>query len=145
MRRMFLNGTAMSGQKDHGAIAGAVFIGPVRTAARYRFFAVRDEFPGLYPVDVDGRSIEGELYEMTEAILFDTLLPAEPAELEIGTIELEDGQIVNAMQLQPERIADGDPVVDIAELGGWRRYQAHLAANADTRGFLGVVPAPSGS
>ena len=76
MRRMFLNGTAMSGQKDHGAMAGAMFIGPARTAARYRFFAVRDEFPGLYPVDVDGRSIEGELYEMTEAILFDTLLPA---------------------------------------------------------------------
>ena len=105
---------------------------------------MRDEFPGLYPVDVDGRSIEGELYEMTEAILFDSLLPAEPAELEIGTIELDDGQIVNAMQLQPERIADGDPVVDIAELGGWRRYQAHLAANADTRGFLGVVPARVG-
>ena len=95
MRRMFLNGTAMSGQRDHGAVAGATFIGPARTAARYRFFAVRDEFPGLYPVDEDGRSIEGELYELSEAILFGSLLPAEPAELEIGTIELDDGQIVN--------------------------------------------------
>ena len=52
MRRMFLNGTAMSGQKDHGAIAGATFVGPARTAPRYRFFAVRDEFPGLFPVDL---------------------------------------------------------------------------------------------
>ena len=139
MRRMFLNGTAMSGQKDHAAVAGATFIGPARTAARYRFFAVRDEFPGLYPVDVDGRSIEGELYELSEEILFGSLLPQEPAELEIGTIELDDGQIVNAMQLQPERLVSGDSVVDISELGGFRRYQAHLAANVDTRGFLGVA------
>ncbi len=139
MRRMFLNGTAMSGQKDHAAVAGARFIGPAQTAPRYRFFAVRDEFPGLFPVDADGRSIAGELYEMTEEILFESLLPSEPAELEVGTIELDDGQIVNAMQLQPERIVDGDSVVDIAELGGWRRYQAHLAANTDVRGFLGVA------
>ncbi|MFT3855323.1 MAG: gamma-glutamylcyclotransferase [Ilumatobacteraceae bacterium] len=136
MRRMFLNGTAMSGQKDHGAVAGATFVGPARTAPRYRFFAVRDEFPGLYPVDEGGRSIEGELYEMSEAILFDSLLPQEPAELEIGTIELDDGQIVNAMQLQPERLVAGDRVVDISELGGFRNYQAHLAANADLRRIL---------
>jgi hypothetical protein len=32
---MFLNGTAMSGQKDHGVIAGlARFIGPATTAPR---------------------------------------------------------------------------------------------------------------
>ena len=82
MRRMFLNGTAMSGQKDHHAIAGASFVGPARTAARYRFFAVRDEFPGLFPVDEHGCSIVGELYEVTEDILFRSLLPEEPAELE---------------------------------------------------------------
>jgi gamma-glutamylcyclotransferase (GGCT)/AIG2-like uncharacterized protein YtfP len=62
---MFLNGTAMSGQKDHGAIAGATFVGPARTAPRYRFFAVRDEFPGLYPVAAGGAAVEGELYELT--------------------------------------------------------------------------------
>ena len=129
MRRMFLNGTAMSGQKDHHAIAGATFLGPARTAARYRFFAVRDEYPGLYPVDDGGVQVVGELYEMTEAVLFESLLPEEPPELEIGTIALEDGTIVNSMQLQPERLPDGDKVVDISQLGGWRAYQAFLAAN----------------
>ncbi len=134
---MFLNGTAMSGQKAHHTIAGATFVGPARTAPRYRFFAVRDAFPGLFPVDEGGRSIDGELYEIDEAILFDSLLPSEPSELEIGTIELDDGQIVNAMELQPERIVAGDKVLDIADLGGWRAYQAHMAANAAAVALLG--------
>jgi len=135
---MFLNGTAMSGQKDHHAIAGASFVGPARTAPCYRFFAVRDEFPGLFPVDEGGCSILGELYEVSEEILFESLLPEEPAELEIGTIELDDGQIVNAMHLQPERLVPGDKVVDIADLGGWRAYQAHLAANRALPIVLGL-------
>ena len=126
MRRMFLNGTAMAGQRDHHAVAGATFVGPARTAPGYRFFAVRDEFPGLLPVDAGGESINGELYEMTEAILFGSLLPEEPAELEIGTIELIDGSIVNSMQLQPERIRPDDKVVDITGHRGWRAYQAAL-------------------
>lgn len=141
MRRLFLNGTAMSGQKDHGAIAGATFVGPVRTAARYRFVAVRDEFPGLFPVAEGGCSIEGELYEVSEDTLFNSLLPGEPAELELSEIELDDGQVVNAMELRPERLVAGDKIVDIAVLGGWRAYQAHLSANAALRSVLGLPPA----
>ncbi|MGW3623005.1 allophanate hydrolase-related protein [Streptomyces sp. NPDC000880] len=137
MRRMFLNGTAMSGQKDHGAVSGATFLGPARTAAGYRFFAVRDSFPGLLPVESDGLSINGELYEMPDEMLFDELLPQEPEELELGSIQLEDGSTVHAMILQPERIAGPDKVVDIADLGGWRAYQAHLAANERAGDLLG--------
>ena len=54
-------------------------------------------------------------------------MPEEPAELELGVIELEDGSVVNAMQLQFERVAAGDKVDDIAGLGGWRAYQAFVA------------------
>lgn len=136
-RKMFLNGTAMAGQKDHSAVEGATFLGPRRTAANYRFFAVRDEFPGLFPVPELGLSIVGELYEMTEELLFDSLLPAEPQELELGTITLDDGETVNAMILQADRIAAEDKVVDIADLGGWRAYQAHLAANEAAAWRLG--------
>jgi gamma-glutamylcyclotransferase (GGCT)/AIG2-like uncharacterized protein YtfP len=130
---MFLNGTAMSGQPDHSAVDGAKFLGPARTAPLYRFYAVRDRFPGLYPIPADatdtltGASIEGELYELPEEILYDSLMPEEPAELELGVVELADGSVVNAMHLQFERIAQGDKVVDIASLGGWRAYQAFLA------------------
>ena len=130
MRRMFLNGTAMAGQADHGAIAGASFLGPARTAPHYRFFAVRDAFPGLVPVADGGGAIDGELYELSEEILFDSLMPAEPAELELGAVELEDGSIVNAMHLQPERLAPDHAVVDITALGGWRAYQAVLRSAA---------------
>ncbi len=135
--KMFLNGTAMSGQKDHGCHAGSTLLGPARTAAKYRFFVLRDEFPGLFPVTHDGRMISGELYDMPEGVLREGLLPGEPRELALGEIELEDGEIVNAMILQPERIAAGDKLVDIAELGGFRAYQAFLRANANMGRVLG--------
>lgn len=137
MPKMFLNGTAMSGQKDHACHAGSTFLGPARTASHYRFFAIRDEFPGLFPVEHGGRMIVGELYDMPEHVLRDQLLPAEPRELELGEIELDDGRIVNAMILRPERIDMGDKVVDIAELGGFRSYQAFLVSNAVALDVLG--------
>lgn len=138
MPLMFLNGTAMSGQKDHGSHAGSTFLGPARTAARYRFYAVRDEFPGLFEVSRGGRPIDGELYDIPDDVLRSSLLPAEPPELELGTIELADGEEVNAMLLRPERLAAGDKVVDIAELGGFRAYLRHLAANARLPDVLGI-------
>lgn len=135
---MFLNGTAMSGQKDHSCIAGlAKLVGPATTAPDFRFFAVRDEFPGLFPVRSGGLAITGELYEMSDELLFDILLPQEPKELELGSIQLADGTTVRAMILQPDRIVTGDKVVDIADFGGWRAYRAHLAANAQVDEVLG--------
>jgi gamma-glutamylcyclotransferase (GGCT)/AIG2-like uncharacterized protein YtfP len=136
MTLMFLNGSAMAGQKDHGAHAGSTFLGPARTTAGYRFFAVRDEFPGLLPVEIAGRVIDGELYDIPEAVLYDQLLPAEPAELELGTVELIDGEIVHAMILEPERLATSDKVVDISELGGFRAYQRFVAANSQLASIL---------
>lgn len=134
---MFLNGTAMAGQPDHHAVADATLLGPRRTAPLYRFVAVRDAFPGLLPVPSGGVSILGELYELTEEVLFDSVMPEEPAELELGTVLLDDGEVVNAMHLQPYRISVSDTVVDIADLGGWRAYQAHLAAAAALPALLG--------
>jgi hypothetical protein len=138
MATMFLNGTAMAGQRDHSCHEGSTFLGPARTAASFRFFAVRDEFPGLFKVPTAGRSIEGELYEIPEEILRNQLLPAEPAELELGTIELIDGEIVNAMLLEPSRLATGDLVVDISEFGGFRAYKRFLDANARIHHTLGL-------
>ncbi len=137
MTLMFLNGTAMSGQKDHSCHAGSTFLGPARTAAAYRFFAVRDEFPGLFPVSRAGRSIDGELYDVPEPVLRGRLLPAEPPELELGTIQLIEGEEPYAMLLRPERLTAGDKVVDISELGGFRAYQRFLAANEQVGAVLG--------
>jgi len=119
---MFLNGTAMSGQPDHGNVAGARFLGEGRTADRYRFYSVRDEFPGLVPSD-DGAGIVGEVYEIDDAVWRDVLLPSEPSELDPGEVELDDGRRVTAMILDLERVPPTDRV-DITAHGGWRRYLA---------------------
>lgn len=140
MTLMFLNGTAMSDQKDHDAHPGSVFLGPARTTASYRFFAVRDEFPALYPVTRGGRCIEGELYDIPDDVLRNVLLPAEPKELELGTVALIDGEEVHAMLLMPSRLTPGDKVVDISELGGFRAYLRFLAANAAVHATLVADP-----
>jgi hypothetical protein len=128
----------MAGQRDHACHNGSTFLGPARTAASFRFFAVRDEFPGLFKVPEAGRVIDGELYEIPEEILRTQLLPAEPTELELGTIELIDGEVVHAMLLDPSRLAPGDRVIDISEFGGFRAYQRYLDANARTNETLGI-------
>ena len=76
--RMFVNGEAMSGGRLHVNLRAATFCGPCSTAPRYRFFSVRDEFPGLHPVPEGGASIPGELYEVSYETLRESLLPAEP-------------------------------------------------------------------
>lgn len=140
MTLMFLNGTAMSGQKEHASHAGSTFLGPARTTAAYRYFAVRDEFPGLYPIASGGRVIEGELYDIPAGILESNLLPSEPPELELGEITLIDGERVHAMLLMPSRLKPGDKIVDIAEFGGFRAYQRFLAANSVLRSVLTSDP-----
>jgi hypothetical protein len=135
---MFLNGTAMAGQRDHACHQGSTFLGPARTAASFRFFAVRDEFPGLLRVPEAGRVIEGELYDIPEEILRNQLLPAEPAELVLGTIELIDGEVVHAMLLDPSLLAPGGQIVDISEFGGFRAYQRFLNDNSRINTTLAV-------
>lgn len=126
--QMFLNGTAMSGGVDHACIADAPFIGPARTAPGYRFFSVRDEFPGLVP-STTGGTIVGEVYDIDDAVWLDSLLPAEPSELDPGEVELADGRRVRAMILDLDRVPDGE-CVEITEHGGWRQYLASLPDRA---------------
>lgn len=124
---MFVNGQAMRGGDLNPALAGATFIGEVRTAARYRFYSVRDEFPGLFPVQASGAAIAGEIYAVSYARLRDRLLPREPRELELTVIELEDGSGALSMRMRDEAI-DSPGVIDITEHGGWRNYLRHLDA-----------------
>jgi hypothetical protein len=46
------------------------------------------------------------------------------------------------MLLVPSRLAPGDRVVDISELGGFRAYQRFLAANASIATTLATAPPP---
>ena len=124
--RMFVNGEAMSGGRLHVNLRAATFCGPCSTAPRYRFFSVRDEFPGLHPVPEGGASIPGELYEVSYETLRESLLPAEPAELELGIIELADGSGSLSMRMRAAALT-ANGVVDITDRGGWLRYLASIA------------------
>ncbi len=120
---LFVNGEGMSGGSVHHAIANAKFLGDAATAPLYRFFSVRDEFPGLFLVEQNGGPVPGELYEIDYATVRDRLLPEEPAELELSIIELADG--TGALGLHLRKIALAAPgVTDISALGGWRAYRA---------------------
>ena len=89
---LFVNGGGMRGGNVHHSIEGLPFLGEARTAPRYRFFSIRDEFPGLWPVAEGGVSVPGELYDVPLDVIRDRFIPAEPAELELSVIELDDGE-----------------------------------------------------
>jgi hypothetical protein len=93
MALMFLNGGGMAGGPLHHQLQGAELVRVARSAPRHRYHAVGGRFPAMSAVDPaeDGYAVVGEVYDLPLATLRDHLLPAEPPELELGVIELEDG------------------------------------------------------
>jgi len=131
---MFLNGGAMRGGPLHHLLCAAPFVGVVRTAPRYRFYSVGDRFPALDPAPDPGTavSVAGELYDVPWEILRERLLPAEPPELELGVIELEDGTGTLAM-LRRRTYAEPDDVYrDISQHADWRTYTRDRTSVAGT-------------
>jgi len=124
MAMMFLNGDGMRGGRAHHTIEGAPLVGERRTAPRYRFYSVRDEFPALYPAAEGGQPVLGELYDVPMGQL-SALLATEPPELELSIIELQDGELSFAMDLRDAEHARGIHQ-DITSYGGWRAYRAAL-------------------
>src|ERR1700677_5139650 len=118
MALMFPTGDGMRGGRAHYTIEGVPLIGERRTAPRYRFYSVRDDFPGLYPDAADGAPVLGELYDLPMAQLR-ALLATEPPELELSIIELEAGELSFAMVLRDAEHARGVHR-DITPYGGAR-------------------------
>lgn len=118
---VFVNGTAMKGGALNRNLRDAEFVGESATSSRYRFFSVRDEFPGLRRVVSGGSEIVGELYVVDAGAVLETFLPSEPEELELSVIEIADGSFALGMILRAgvERMIDA---TDISEFGGWRSY-----------------------
>jgi gamma-glutamylcyclotransferase (GGCT)/AIG2-like uncharacterized protein YtfP len=125
MTLLFLNGGGMRGGPLHHHLRGAPLVAALRTAPRYRFYAVRASFPALSRVDTGGAAIAGELYDIPLPVLAADLLPAEPPELELGAVELADGAWALATVLR----RDTDPTLldDITALADWRLYQTRHA------------------
>jgi hypothetical protein len=83
---------------------------------------VGDRYPALEPVATGGTAIAGEVYDLPLDVLRDSLLPAEPPELELGVIELADGTASLGMILR-RPCPPLDELTDISKYGGWRAYQ----------------------
>lgn len=129
MALMFLNGGGMRGGPLHHQLRGAPLVGVVRTAAKYLYYSVADRFPALHATDGGGVSVVGELYDVPLDVLRDSLLPAEPAELELGVVELADGASALATVLRRDPPA-GTELTDISHIADWRAYLATRESTA---------------
>lgn len=125
MPLIFLNGSAMQSGPLHDQLQGAPLVRRTHTAPKYQFFSVANRFPAMHPAPQNGHRVHGEVYDITLETLHNHLLPAEPEELELGTIELADGTASLATLLRQEYL--GSPsLINISHLGDWPAYLATL-------------------
>ncbi|ONF72383.1 allophanate hydrolase-related protein [Amycolatopsis keratiniphila] len=118
---MFLNGGGMRGGPLHEQLQGAPLCCVARSAPKYHYYSVGDRFPAMH--EGGSASVVGEVYDLPLTVLRDHLVPAEPPELELGVIELEDGAACLATVLRASYV-DSSELTDISEVGDWRAYLA---------------------
>ncbi len=120
---VFICGSALRGQPDHGNLQSAKFLGEAKTVPGYRLHSVQDGWhPGIYAVESDGISIPGELYELTPD-QYDHLVATEPPHMYPAEVELATGGSAIAM-LYPQHLVIENQWPDISDLGGWAAYKA---------------------
>lgn len=122
-KTVFICGSALQGQPDHGNLQGAPFLGAAATTPDYRLHAVKDGWhPGIYAVDSGGVSIPGELYQLT-AEQYEHLVATEPPDMYPAEVSLENGETAIAM-LYPQALIETHQWPDISDHGGWAAYKA---------------------
>lgn len=120
-----VNGTLMRGLALERNLldVGAVFCREAQTAACYRLWSVRDEYPAMLrvaPGDPAGASIAVEIWSVPAGGLA-AILAGEPAGLSVGKVRLLDGQEVFGVIAEPIAV---DQMREITCYGGWRAYLA---------------------
>ncbi len=124
--QVFICGSALRGQPDHGNLQDATFIREAKTAPQYRLHAVGDGWhPGIYAVAADGIAIPGELYRLTAA-QYEHLVSTEPPHMYPAEVTLESGETAIAM-LYPKALIEEHHWPDISHHGGWAAYKAAQA------------------
>lgn len=119
MKTLFVNGTLMRGFGLHKNLEGAEFLGVFQTQPCYRIFSINDIHPGMFEVDEDGVSVEGEMYRMSDET-WATVEAGEPPHLYCGPVKLADGRVVEGILYLQEQIKPEH--VEISAYGGWRGY-----------------------
>lgn len=124
-KRIFICGSALRGQPDHGNLGDAQFIRAAKTRPTYRLHAAHEGWhPAIYEVAEGGISIPGEVYELTMKD-FDALASSEPPHMYPSDIVLEDGEVLTAF-LYPRELIEQYNWPDISDLGAWAVYKASL-------------------
>ena len=83
-------------------------------------------------LDQQGVRVTGELYDVPWEVLRESLLPAEPAQLELGVIELDDGTGCLAMIRRRSYREPRGLYRDISHHADWRSYTAMPAPAGPT-------------
>lgn len=123
MKRVFICGSALRGQPDHGNLQSAQFIKTAKTLPNYRLHSVESGWhPGIYEVETGGISIPGEIYELSDE-QYEYLLSTEPPHMYPATVMLENGEEAIAM-LYPRELVEKFNWPDISAHGGWAVYKA---------------------
>ena len=123
-------GAHLSGMPLNGQLTerGATLVGPARTSAAYRLYAL----PGTVPAKPgllrtgSGAPIDVELWSMPLAH-YGSFVALIGSPLGIGSLELDDGRRVQGFVCEAWAT---EGARDITELGGWRAWVTHQKAAA---------------
>jgi allophanate hydrolase len=125
--RLAVVGAHLSGQPLNHQLTdrGATLVRACRTAPHYRLFALPGTTPpkpGLIRLSpgMNGSAIEVEVWEMT-AEAFGSFVAMIPPPLGIGSLTLEDGEVVKGFLCESYAI---EGARDISTFGGWRSFLA---------------------
>lgn len=120
---VFICGSALRGQPDHGNLQEAEFLGAALSAPHYRLHSVKEGWhPGIREVTDDGISIPGELYELDDE-QYKHLVATEPPDMYPTQIRLDNGQSATAFFYPYELIKEHN-WPDISDIGGWANFKA---------------------
>lgn len=120
-------GAHLSGQPLNGQLLerGAHLVRTAKTTNLYRLYALANTTPpkpGLIRGNEPScHGIEVEIWELGPAE-FASFVALIPPPLGIGTLELEDGELVKGFLVESYAVAPGGGAAEITHLGGWRNY-----------------------
>ena len=122
-------GAHLSGEPLNYQLAerGAKLVRAVKTAPRYRLYALSDSTPpkpGLVRETTHGgHAIEVEVWRMP-TIHYGSFVATIPAPLGIGRIEMENGAWLQGFLCEAYALAGAE---EISRHGGWRAYRAAMS------------------
>ena len=121
--RLAVVGAHLEGMPLNGELRerAARFIRRCKTAPEYHLYALAGTVPpkpGLQRIEEGGAAIEVEVWELSPAA-FGDFVARIPAPLGIGTLKLEDGELVKGFLCEPYALQGA---LDITHFGGWRAY-----------------------